>query len=81
MAPLQNEYFKSFLTFEWAKVKVILLPVSWFETLYREWLTQCRYRNQSTMIEPEHEVVKKNEEELKAVKESAESTVKCEIKS
>ena len=33
------------------------------------------------MIEPEHEVVKKNEEELKAVKKSAESTVKCEIKS
>ena len=40
-----------------------------------------KIKDQRTIIELQEEVVKKKEEELKAVKESLESNVKCEIKS
>ena len=40
-----------------------------------------KIKDQRTIIELQEEVIKKKEEELKAVKESVESTVKCEIKS
>ena len=44
-------------------------------------LTAEKIKDQRTIIELQEEVIKKKEEELKAVKESVESTVKCEIKS
>ena len=40
-----------------------------------------KIKDQSTIIELQEEVIKKKEEGLKAVKESVESTVKCELKS
>ena len=44
-------------------------------------LSAEKIKDQRTIIELKEEVIKKKEKELKAVKESVESTVKCEIKS